>query len=180
MNKQTVEYYVNGAKSKLWDRLKGSKVFWLIVLFMCYQIQKWHAAYGTPDAIPLEELIDKLWYGIFGILIRAAVAKAELASNALNPDVMHVEAVARPAGGPPSITPVATILAIGIAGFALGGCADKSAKATARVCYTDQNGNQVCIGTVDPPPPPAPPIVQANDMAPAQGPQLTLKRQLEK
>lgn len=83
-----VKYIVNGAASNFFKRLVMTKTFAVVAVFVLTSALRWNAG-----DITLQQLIEVCQVGVIGILLRAALAKAELAANASNPAVANVEAV---------------------------------------------------------------------------------------
>jgi hypothetical protein len=137
--KLKVEYLVNGVAVSLWKRLAGTKTFWVAAVFVLGAAEMWNRG-----EIPFSTFWSTVQTGVIGILIRAALYKAELASNAANPDVVSVDIHEKevPKSGGISGMFLAMLIVGSTAFFA--GCADKQILASATACR-----DGICV-TYDP------------------------------
>src|SRR5690606_11306425 len=86
-NRQEVIYHVNGAAVSWWKTLAASKTFWIAAGFVLTAADRWNK--GEVSGAQFFQIVQ---IGVIGILIRAAMARAEIAANAGNPQVSTVEA----------------------------------------------------------------------------------------
>lgn len=87
MDTKKVIYHVNGRAISLWHRIASSKTFWVIAAFVLAAADRWN-----KGEISGTDFFQMTQVGIIGILIRAAMAKSELAANAANPNITAVAA----------------------------------------------------------------------------------------
>lgn len=90
MSRKQVTYDVNGAVSTAWSRIAGSKTFWVVGVFILTATDRWN-----KGEISGTDFFQMVQIGVIGILIRAALGKAEMAANAANPQLGLVKAVTR-------------------------------------------------------------------------------------
>lgn len=110
MNSRDVAYHVNGVAVSLWKRVAASKTFWVAAAFVLAAADKWN--HGELSSAEFFQIVQ---IGVIGILIRAALGRAELAANAGNPELPAVTAHEKPAPGvPPIVSGITTcVLATG-------------------------------------------------------------------
>ena len=87
MNRQEVIYHVNGTAVSWWKTLAASKTFWIAAGFVLTAADRWNK--GEVSGGQFFQIVQ---IGVIGILIRAAMARAEIAANASNPEVSTVQA----------------------------------------------------------------------------------------
>lgn len=109
MNSKEVIYHVNGTAVTWWRHLAASKTFWVIAVFILTAADRWNK--GEISGVDFFQMVQ---IGVIGILIRAAMSRAELAVNAANPDIASVAAREKKlAMRPETSAAVACVLAAG-------------------------------------------------------------------
>lgn len=165
MDRTKVVYVVNGVIQGFWRRLAANKTFWIVAAFVLAAAQQWN-----QGEISAGEFYRIAQVGVIGILLRAALKKAELAANASNPEVENIWTEEKPKGLG-GVGPLQGLFMAVCMVFCLSfvtGCNDKTKR------FTDGNGNaimpqvppKVCFETgsglwcyekkPEPPPPPPP------------------------
>lgn len=163
MNPTTVKYVVNGKVSTVISRLQASKTFWICLAFVLAAADKWNK--GEMSGA---QLLSVCQVGVIGILIRSAMAKAELASNAANQDVQNVEVKEVPKQtGTGVTTALLALLCVGC--LSLAGCGRTAAAlqtpdgkpiVSGEICANTPNGricykpNEPTVVAPEPTPPP--------------------------
>lgn len=122
MNTKQVHYMMNGTVVSLWRRITTSKTFWIAIAFILTAADRWN-----KGEISSADFFQMVQIGVIGILIRAALAKSELAANAANPDIAAVDAVERDSKLPPEIPGAAACLVVAGALLTLTACAGPGA-----------------------------------------------------
>lgn len=87
MDSKEVIYHVNGRAIGLGRRIASSKTFWVVAAFVLAAADRWN-----KGEISGTDFFQMTQVGIIGILIRAAMAKSELAANAANPNIATIAA----------------------------------------------------------------------------------------
>lgn len=87
MDKGKVVYYVNGVASNMFTRLVGSKTFWVVLATVAGLYTQY-----LQNAITWGQFLIAVQVGIIGIFLRGGTKKSELASNALDSNVTHIQA----------------------------------------------------------------------------------------
>lgn len=118
MNTKQVQYIANGAAVSLWRRITACKTFWIVTAFILTAADRWN-----KGEISSADFFQMVQIGVIGILIRAALAKSELAANAANPEIAAIGAIERDSKLPPEIPGVAACLVVAGALLALTACA---------------------------------------------------------
>lgn len=100
MQSKSVIYEVNGIAISWWQRIIASKTFWVVAGFTLTAANRWNQGEITGG-----EFFQIVQIGVIGILIRAALGRAELAANANNPAVPTVQAKEVPTPPIPPVIP---------------------------------------------------------------------------
>lgn len=112
MKKQIV-YTINGTVATAVRRMVGTKTLWIITMFILTAADRWNRGEITS-----QEFFQMTQIGVIGILIRAALSRAELAANAANPAMKSVAAELR--DRPVSIEIAGAATCVVISGALLG------------------------------------------------------------
>lgn len=90
MSRKQVVYSINGVVSTALTRMAGSKTFWVMAVFILTAADRW-----SRGDITGSDFFQMVQIGVIGILIRSALARAEMAANAANPGLNDVKADTR-------------------------------------------------------------------------------------
>lgn len=118
MKQKQIQYLVNGVAVGAWRRITSSKTFWVVTAFILTAADRWNK--GEISAADFFQIVQ---IGVIGILIRAALSKSELASNAANPDIKAVDALERDSKIPAPVPGMMACVTVAGALLALTACA---------------------------------------------------------
>lgn len=116
MKKQIV-YTINGSVATALGRLAASKTIWIVAMFILTAADRWNRG-----EITAAEFFQITQIGVIGILIRAALSRAELAANAANPAIKTITAELRDRRLSTEIASATTCLVISGALLGLTAC----------------------------------------------------------
>lgn len=122
MKTKNIVYFVNGVAVSGWRRLAASKTFWVATAFVLTAADRWNR--GDISGSDFYQMVQ---IGVTGILIRAAMARSELAANAANPEVTSITAQVNESKMPPEISGPLTCMVVAGALLTLTACTGVSA-----------------------------------------------------
>lgn len=139
--KTAIKYLEDGVTSTLLSRVLGSKVTYAVLL---YVLAKGLPLFESADWMSVaawKEFLPTVFGGSVVILMRSAIKKAEIASNAVNPAITNTDAVVVPKGGPNGGVTAMLVGLLALAGVSFTGCSALNA-------LTTPDGEPVASGPV--------------------------------
>lgn len=117
MSTRQVVYHVNGVAVSWWRTLAASRTFWVAAGFVLTAAQRWN-----QGEISGGQFFQIVQIGVTGILIRAAMARTEIAVNAGNPQVPTVQAKEEAVALPTRLAGTGMCVVAAASTFALSAC----------------------------------------------------------
>lgn len=87
MSDNQIVYWKNSVVQTFWIRLVHSKTTWVVIAAV---LERYYS-YVQGD-ITFETFVTLAWGGVVAIMLKLSTGKAQLASDAANPDLPNVQA----------------------------------------------------------------------------------------